>query len=204
MNATCTRVLGLVLTVMLAAAGCDKIKSKDAKQQAALNAITWKQEQISVNGANATIEVGRYDKPIAMKVVPIDQAKRATPIDTMISLQSVSLQGQDDKDMKVLADHYMESQEFITKHPNAKGYFDEARKADDRAQVVGLIKSGKYTLVVSTIRRASPEGRTHTAYRGTCMQEIDGKFYIDEKAKLMDPVLRQLTADEYKVLKKQS
>ncbi len=184
------------ILVMVAAgfalAGCSKDKSKDP----ASATPTWKKATISVGNKKYTIDVGRYDRAIPLKMQDASAARRETPLETWNSWQSLSLSGKDDNDLKVYADYYADSKKFLSrlKSPATK-FFEDARKSDERPQAIGLIKVDSYTLVVYSVRVASH-------YRAAVMINKGGKYYIDDDAKFANLVLKELAASGYQVMKK--
>ena len=106
-------------------------------------------------------------------------------------MQSYLLGGKSEADLKAYADHFVDSQAKLA--TISLKTFETAGKLNEIPDVVGLIKYGRYTIVVSVLRR--------TQFAGVCMIQKDGKYYIDPEANISDPVLTQLAAEKYKVLR---
>jgi hypothetical protein len=173
-------------------AGCSKDKAGGSSDNPNIN---WRKVTITAALKKSVVEVGRYERAIPLKLIEPSAARRDTPLATWNSWQSMSVSGKDDNDLKTYADYFVDGPAFLArlKSPAAK-FFDDARKADERPQALGLIKTGSYSVVVYGVRHQSQ-------YRAAVMISRDGKYYIDDNAKLSNPVLRELTADGYSVIK---
>lgn len=184
---------GLFLAALLLLSGCSRDKSKADDPAAA--PIAWRKVTLTIANKKYPVEVGRYERAIPVKLLEPPAAKRDTPIDAWNSWQALSVGGQDDKDLKAYAECYLEPAAFLARLKSpARQFFDDNRKADEQPQALGQVKSGKYVAVVYKVRGSAQ-------YRAAAMVPKNGQYVIDDRAKLSDPVLRDLAADGYKIIK---
>lgn len=184
--------LGVLAMIGLAGlGGCSKSKAPEDNA----SSVTWQKVTITAGRSKHVVEVARFAHPIPVKIVETAGLGRDTPLDTWNSWQSLSVSGKDDKDLKAYADFYVNPQAFLSRLKSTPAqFFDDARKADERPQAVGMVKTGKYQAVVYSVKRSS-------SYRAAVMVTSGGKFVIDDDAKLKDPVLRELAGDGYQIVK---
>ena len=181
----------LFAALVLTSGGCSK-KAKDIEPSQM--PITWRKVTLTVAGKKHVVDVGRYEHAIGVKPVDATAAKRDNPIDTWNAWQSLSIDGQTDKDLKAYSEFYTDPAAFFKRQKYPERFFDDNRKADEQPQALGLIKYGTYQAVVYSVRR-------QTQYRAAVMVQKNGRFSIDEGAKLTNPVLRELAAEGYKIIK---
>ena len=154
-------------------------------------ALKFHQAQFTAGGKNVTLELARLAKVTSVVPVAFDQARRDTALHCFESMQSYLLKGQSEADLQAYADHFIDPER---KFESLKvSIFERARKLNEIADVIGLIRYDKYTIVVSSPRRGH--------YTGTAMIQRSGKYYIDEEAGVTDPVLQQLSVEKYKILR---
>lgn len=174
-------------------------KSK-AKEAPPMPTIHWRNADLVVNGKKVQLEVGNLEKPWPLVPIAPEQARRDTPQNTWVSWESVLAQGQTDKDLDRYADHYADPVIFRQrlKSPAAQ-FFDDARKTEDSPAVVALIRLGKGVRGAATVVVYST--RKQSNYSGKAMIQRGDKWYINEQIQLDDPVLRELSATAYKIVK---
>ena len=153
--------------------------------------LVFHKESITVAGKSVEISVSHLPKAMSVAIVPLDQTKRDTALHTFESMQSYLLEGKTDADLKAYAGHFVDGPAKLA--TISLKTFETAAKLNEIPTVIGLIRYNQYTIVVSVLHR--------TQFAGTCMIQRDGKFYIDSGATVFDPVLSQLSADKYKVLR---
>lgn len=185
------RQLGLIALACLLWGGCSKHKADDNTP----SALSWQNVTITIGNKKHVVEVGRFAKPVQVAPIENGTLPRETPLDTWNSWQSLSITGRDEKDLKTYADFYTIPQAFLSRLKSAPAqFFDDARKADERPAAVAIVKTGTYQAVVYSVRRS-------TSYRAAIMVNRNGKYAIDDEAKLKDPVLRELAAGGYQIVK---
>lgn len=186
---------GLCAFLVLGSVACHK-SGQDSQNESGIKGGSigkWRTVEVVAGGKKYNVEVGRFAKPSDIKIPSIAQTRRDTPLGTWVSIQSYVANGQDRRDLEAYADHFVDSKDFLSRVTSPpQQYFDQLRKADDQPQPVGLIKYGQYVLVVSSV---------HHNYHAACMTRRGDKFCVDDKAQVSDPLLRQLSATDYKIMK---
>ncbi|MFB3891096.1 MAG: hypothetical protein ACE15C_03625 [Phycisphaerae bacterium] len=187
----------------IAGGGCDKSGSSGASSsQPAEPTITWQRSDLIVNKTKHVLEYGRYDRPVPLKVVPLAQARRDTPLAAWTSWQSHMMQGKTDADLAPYFDHFTDGAEGLAriresirqKKATAEGFFKDASHVDDRPAVIGMVKYAGFTIVVYSNGGRGP-------WRGACMVLRGGKWTIDETSKLTDPVLQKLVGTNFEAFR---
>jgi hypothetical protein len=181
----------VLIVAGLAMVGCQKSPGNNKHAIPEESTLVFHKESITVAGKNVEVEVARLPKVMPVAIVPLDQTRRDTALHTFESMQSYLLEGKTQADLKAYADCFVDGQAKLATI-NLKT-FETAGKLNEIPTVIGLIKIGRHTVVVSVLRR--------TQFAGVCMIQKDGKFYIDSGANVSDPVLAQLAAEKYKVLR---
>jgi len=179
--------------VMLATAGCGKGRGADG--DGGKDPISWNKTTLTAGDKKYPVEVGRYEKPLAFKPLALDQVRRGTPFDAWISWQSYRSQGKDDKDLQAYVDHFTDGAQVRAglKNTTAQQFFDDARKEYDRPTVIAQIRHDQWTIILFQTGRGG-------YYRSAPMILRNGKWFIDEKSKVTDPVLKRIVESDQATL----
>ena len=187
-------LVAIAMAASFTLAGCDKIASHDPDTQKETKEppFQWRKVDMEVGSTKIPLTVGRFEKAVKNRPVALDKTRWDTPLNAWVALQSYRQKGKDEMDLRALAKHYTNPDEFQRFNPSAEKFFEEAQKADEQPLAAGYIKYGTYTIVVESF---------HRRHRGVCMVQRGDQWYIDETSKLTEPVLKELIINEYKILK---
>jgi hypothetical protein len=136
-----------------------------------------------------------FRTPVPFKPLPIDQTKRDTPLDSWVSLKSHAVAGKDASDLDRYAAHFLDRDYLLSfvrdkvKLPPDE-YFQRLRNTENNSRAVGTVKYGDYVLLIYKFQGSGTfSDRTYTV--SACMTKKDGTYYIDERPKETDPVLKE-------------
>jgi len=164
----------------------------------------WRKVEVSVGDKTGVFDVDMFREPIPFTPLPLDQTRRDTPVNTWVSWKSHGDVGKDDVDLKKFAAHYVDPGYLLgfvrekLKLP-AGEYFQRLRKAESKSRAVGTVKYGDYVLLMYKFQ-GSGQFVNNVYTVAVCMVNKDGTYYIDDKPKRADPVLREVVDDECRQL----
>jgi hypothetical protein len=162
----------------------------------------WHTVEVAVDGQTGIFEVGVFRQPVPFKPLPLDQTRRDTPLASWISLKSHAVAGKDTGDLDRYAAHFLDRDyllNFVRDQVQlpSEEYFQRLRNAEANSRAVGTVKYGNYTLLIYKFQGSGKlSDRTYTV--SACMIKKDGIYYIDERPKDTDPVLKEAVDTGFK------